>query len=322
MTLQVQKCIEVITHALPGEPASPVEAMEMVNQAGHWLVSIHPWEWLKGRTVDLDLRAQLSFTGASWTAATRTINSTGSFASYSFLSGDSIEVTAGTGVVVGNYEIESRTDDDNIVLATSILATDIADASVGGTIDNDQVSLPSDFDFQRIEAYAASNGLVNTMNMTSRQRLLDLRAANPSVSTLSFWTVTSWVLDSTTSGGAAPVQRLEFWPPVTSDRRALRIWYTAGWRNATMDSDIVGVPNFMELFFLECVKAVAKGHEKEMEGDMASRLERLLVSPWLLQLKLRDGMSVRDRGEMQNGSMETGRVHISHFDNERTVLNP
>jgi len=64
-----------------------------------------------------------------WTAATKILNKTAAFASYTWASGDQIYVSAGTGVTVGWYEIASRTDDDNIVLKDSIASSDQTDVS-------------------------------------------------------------------------------------------------------------------------------------------------------------------------------------------------
>lgn len=63
---------------------------------------------------------QISVTGATWHESTLTLEKTNAFASYTFVEGDKITVTAGTGADLGDYEIDSRTDDDNIVLKTSI----------------------------------------------------------------------------------------------------------------------------------------------------------------------------------------------------------
>lgn len=57
------------------------------------------------------------FTGATYTAASRTITSVGAFASYTFRSGDMIYITAGTGFTANRwYKIASRTSANAIVL--------------------------------------------------------------------------------------------------------------------------------------------------------------------------------------------------------------
>lgn len=63
---------------------------------------------------------QISVTGATWTEATKTITKTNAFSSYTFVEGDKITITGGTGATAGVYEIDSKTDASNIVLKTSI----------------------------------------------------------------------------------------------------------------------------------------------------------------------------------------------------------
>lgn len=67
--------------------------------------------------------AHLGFTGGSWTPASRTINTAAQFTNYFYRSGDKFIIVSGTGVYPGTYEIESKTDNSNIVLKTSAGAT-------------------------------------------------------------------------------------------------------------------------------------------------------------------------------------------------------
>ncbi len=323
MTITLGECLEVIEHRLPGKPRTPLEGAGLVNQAGRWLVSVHAWEWLKGRAIDLEARAKTTVTSANWTASSRTITDTGAFADYTFLAGDQLKITSGTGLLAGFHTIESRTDDDAIVLKDTIIATDIVDSSINGEMQNDQIALPTDFSFQKIEAYAASNGLVQTLSFTTRQNLLDLRTADPALSTLNHWATISYFLDDTAGNtGSQPIQRLEFYPPLSAADRFIRLFYVAGWKTlGASDSEIVPVPDFMEMFFLEACKAVALGHGKERESDMMDRQDKLLISRTFMELKQRDGTFQRDLGPIQGGAMEVFRTR-SHFDNESTVGNP
>lgn len=69
-----------------------------------------------GFVVSYSRRRLTGFTGASWTFATLTLTKTGAFAGWTFVTGDRIYITAGTGHTVGWYEIASRTSDDAVVL--------------------------------------------------------------------------------------------------------------------------------------------------------------------------------------------------------------
>lgn len=61
----------------------------------------------------------VALSAGTWTEATKTLTEAGAFTDYTFTAGDRILITGGTGVTVGEYEVSSRTDANNIVLATS-----------------------------------------------------------------------------------------------------------------------------------------------------------------------------------------------------------
>lgn len=64
----------------------------------------------------------LAVTGATWTAATRTLTKTGQFANVA--ANDWVNVTGGTGATAGYYQIESKTSSNTVILKTSVGATD------------------------------------------------------------------------------------------------------------------------------------------------------------------------------------------------------
>lgn len=61
----------------------------------------------------------VSFTGATWTEATRTITKLNAFASYAWKSGDMVTISAATNGTLADYTIASKTSDSEIVLASS-----------------------------------------------------------------------------------------------------------------------------------------------------------------------------------------------------------
>ena len=88
-------------------------------------------------------RTSVTVTGANWTNATKRLTETGAFARYVHRTGDTIELTAGTGVTTGEYTISAKIDDDTIELATDINGDngDITDDSVEGVVENDTVMM-------------------------------------------------------------------------------------------------------------------------------------------------------------------------------------
>lgn len=70
-----------------------------------------------------------NLSAASWNPDTKTLTKTGAFTSYTWNAWDQIYISGGTGVATGLYAIASRTDNDNIVLATSISAGSPSDVT-------------------------------------------------------------------------------------------------------------------------------------------------------------------------------------------------
>lgn len=64
-------------------------------------------------------QGKITLAGADWTEATRTLTEVGAFTGYSFTAGDTIDIISGTDVIVGSYQIQSRTSNDAVVLHTS-----------------------------------------------------------------------------------------------------------------------------------------------------------------------------------------------------------
>jgi len=89
----------------------------------------------------------------TWTAASKILGKTAAFASYTWASGDQIYVSGGTGVTAGWYEIQSKTDDDNIVLKDSLGDDDLTDVTTtligwddAVTVQSDVIRVDSDAD--------------------------------------------------------------------------------------------------------------------------------------------------------------------------------
>jgi hypothetical protein len=86
---------------------------------------------------------EIVVSGGTWTESTNTLNKTAAFASYTFAGGDMIYITGGTGAATGWYEIESKTDDDNIVLCRSIGSAADGQTDIGGEIGPFTVTVPA-----------------------------------------------------------------------------------------------------------------------------------------------------------------------------------
>lgn len=292
----------IAKHQLGAEPGSPTEVAELVNFAGQHLMSSRQWQWAEGRSIDLRPRAATVLDGATWTEATRTLTLTGAFVDYSWLSADTIDVTETANGVIGRYEVESRTSDDAIVLRTSIGAAADGDSDIVATLANDQVALAPDFDVRQIVAYAVSNGLIGTLDFISPQTMLDIRSSNPATTTVGFWALVRHVRDAV--NGGQPLPRIELAPHSSGSDQRLVLYYRSGWKAPATDDEVISIPDWLNLLFIEMFKAVLKGEEEPELGTIDERLAALRTGVLWFDAVARDAAMQTDYGRSVGGWME------------------
>lgn len=78
--------------------------------------------------------AVINATDFTWTQSTLTLTKTAAFTNYTFVAGDTIAISAGTGATIGTYTIASRTSNDAIVLTTSIGAGADGQSDIAGNM--------------------------------------------------------------------------------------------------------------------------------------------------------------------------------------------
>jgi len=309
-TLTVRQLAEIAVHEVGAQPGTPIEVRELANMAGEHLVAMHQWNWLLGREVRLRPRATIALAGATWTEATRTLALTGAFEDYDFLSADSIDIEEGTGATPGRYEVESRTSDDAIVLATSIGAAADGQTDIGGEMRNDQIALPSDFDLQAIVGYSMTNGLTGTLEMTTPQGMLDLRSWPGLATVTSFWGLVSYVRSS---AGGVPLQRLELWPSTSSTEEELVLFYRGGWIAPASDTDALAIPNWLNALYIEVFKAFVMGSEEPEGGTVDQRVTALRGGALYADAIRRDAQVMADLGPLANTWVEGPPQQVSRF---------
>lgn len=291
----------IAVHQLGAQPGSPTELAELANFAGQHLMSSWQWQWAEGRSIEIRPRASTVLQGATWTEATRTLTLIGAFVDYSFLSADTIDVTDGTGATTGRYEVESRTDDDSIVLRTSIGPAADGQTDIEATLANDQVALAPDFDVRQITAYAVSNGLIGTMEFVTSQTMLDVRSSNPATTTVGFWALLRHVRGV---NGGQPVPRLELAPHAAGSDQRLVLFYRGGWKAPATDDEVISIPDWLNLLYIEMFKAVLKGEEKPELGSIDDRLAALRQGVIWYDAIRRDSQMQTDYGRSVGGWME------------------
>lgn len=106
----------------------------------NYVYNKEPWNFRK-REATLIITALAQPTGATWTNSTRTLTQTGAFTSVpstANLAGKTarLRIISGAGVVLGEYQIASKTSDDAIMLAQDIATTpgNLATGDIAGSI--------------------------------------------------------------------------------------------------------------------------------------------------------------------------------------------
>jgi len=313
MVLRNSDLLRHIRHVLGGDLAPELTPMDIVKEGADLLSGMHTWRFLGSRQTRLDLRGIVVVTNATYTHATRTVTLTGAFAGWDFLTGDRLEVTAGTGVVIAannfgsTFEIASRTDDDNIVLLGDGLgAAADGSADIVGRIPNDSVALPSDF-LQAI-TISATNSVINGMKWTTAADLLRKRTSQVDVSSSwNYYGFVNW--DVTADGGAFPL--LDIWPtPQDNDVEAFSLFYRR--RIVVADEETAAVPipadrPLVNSVLIRLCRMIALGYEEGEEAGKPSiddLLDRFMEGRLWHSAKKQDGLIQPTMGPLKGGAVQ------------------
>ena len=353
MPITLRKCKAHIDHALGGSLPPALSYDDIVNQAGEYLTTLHPWKWLENNEAKLNLRANVTATllnFATGTDGTDTLTpSSGTpFSGYQKVTGDLVEITAGTNVNLGFYSVESTSGSSLKVTAQPLLNnTSETISTTGGALSNNdiactihtnRVSLPKDF--RELIAINATSGLMKGVQLTSYADLLEKKAVQFTSSGF-YWAAVCHARDqvgtNTSANGAntsEPVTpSLEIWPtPAANETGALTIYYRSGWphdlftpadqQNVTApDSMTVRIPRYLESFFIELVRTFAKGYMESEVAGLSQRLAFLNNSPLFLSAVDRDGSVQGDLGPITNGAAQRG-YGGNPFSNYNSVAGP
>lgn len=302
MTLTLQTIEAHIRNALGGDSSVEGNGRSIANQAGHYLASMHDWRSME-RLGRLSLRASITIDNGTWTESTLALTKTAAFTSYTWVQGDEVEITAGTGATVGFYKIRSRASANAIVLETSIGAAADAQVDIDGSMVLDSVALP--IDFRQLIGKPKASSSTRFMEMVTPEELIELRAGDSG----GFDSYYSGAIIWTTSVAAnygRPIPRLEIWPaPGSNTSSAFRIHYRADWVDISDDADTVPLPALfgMEFLYLQVVRAVALGYEEFDTASMQARLAEVRGGPDFAAAVRSDAMIQTNFGEMRGGAV-------------------
>ncbi len=306
MAISVIHALENMRHTLGGgEISVELDKRGILNQAGEYLINMHPWRWSVGRSALMDLRGFVTGLTATWTEATLTLTSTGSFADYTLVPGDQLEINAGTGVTTGFYTIVTNPDDDTITADASISSANVnlATGDIDFKVHTDSTALPDDF--RDILSISATDSLLYGVRLTSLEQILQNRTSQIEVTT-------SWNYQGAVAyAGTPPTPILEIWPSPTANQPGVfTIFYRSGWTRLAGDSVNVRIPEFLDSLYLRLVRLFARGYEREDAFPIEEALFRLRSSPEFLDAARRDGMTQPYYGRLRGGGSAT---HSRHF---------
>lgn len=300
MTLRVDNCLARagFSLGLGDQWPSEVSGLDVVNEVGEWLYGQHSWKFLEGREGYLNLRGSITFTGAS--SSTVTLTSTGSWADYTFLDGDKVQLTSGSGVTLGFYDVASRTDDDDIVLKTSPGTTG---TSLAGTLSLPTIALPSDFqEMQAGHAINAESNQISIMVPVTSSEVGRLRSSLSSSGA-------TWPYHYYISHNSLGVPIIEIYPAATTNsNNYFRILYRAKWTPLENDTDeIERLPAWLEGLFMLCVTEWTRGLLEEDSAPVDVRMGRIRASTLFHAATQQDGRIQRSYGHLRGGAVSQSR---------------
>lgn len=283
MALTLENLKKYIVHAITGGPSAALpgddeEARKqlVVNIAGRYLYNARQWNFRNRPNRKLHFAGPISVTGATFTHSTRTLTSTGAFANYTHSYGDRANVTGGTGATTGEYEIESKISDNEIVLSESIGSDADGQTDIDLTISFPYVNMPDDFG-QLLTC--RRDGLTTDFALVDYQALAEMRDHDLPAPFLTYGALFQPAQSAQTS--ALSQWRMEIYPtPTAAVRNALTLTYRAKWRELTDDTHYAAVPDFCEPLLIEFIRAVAEGFDNrhaEQDGLLpaASMMDRI-----------------------------------------------
>ena len=295
MVLLVKSLLDHMRDTLGGGEFPPnLDQVNVLNQAGEHLHSMHPWRWAQGRSSLLNLRGTVTGSNATWTTATNTLTLASAFTDYTFVDGDEIEITDGSGTE-GFYEVASRTSANAIVLASSLSASNQTD--IDFTLQPYSIDLPDDLrDIISIQGTDSLRRItLTTLDEVSRAR----ESSGPN--TFGWYGAVSYV-------GSPPSPILEIGPGSTSNETgALRLFYRARWLTLRTDSTTIDVPEFMEALLVQVARAFARGYVREDQGSLSARLEEIHAGPIFRTAKNSDGNVQPFYGKLEGGGPDIWR---------------
>lgn len=291
-----------------------VEPALVVNQAGRFLVGMHPWKWRERPQLPLNAIAPITITDGTWTEASKTLTKTGAFTNYTYRNAELITISDGTNATTGTYVVAGKTNANAITLTSSIGSTADGETDIDGEINFPYYVMPDDFGSQggggQIVDLVHKNALVQYTVVDTPSYIRYLRNADIN-SSLHIWYAITFPgqLDY---DSAMPVPLLECYPtPAAVDVGQVHLSYRAGWTelsNQPGDTRTANVPGFMEHLLVRMVKAFAQ----EGGSDDGDRIAEVIDSREMKKVMEMDAGHQANFGMSEGGILQSPR-HLSDF---------
>lgn len=342
--LTVAKAKAYLQYFVGGQMPPTFDLQSLMNEAGEFFASMHPWKWLTDHEIHLTLRGSVSVTGGAMDSTDAggdqryVLTASNAFDSYLRAEGDSFEVTGGTNVVKGFYRIAGISSNDHLILEDDP-STGIGNGSdITGTIHTTSIHLPRDL--RELIAIHPTSGTSKTIQLTTYEELLEKRASNLA-GFGGYWAAVTHSMDFASDGlpgasstpvsvsphtdtvqatGPGPKARLEITPqPAANEKDAYMLYYRAGWTHLDHDDDKLRMPSYCESLYLEILKSFALS--RFGDADISSMLSNVMAGPLFLTAMDRDGSIQPHYGPIRNGAAQHV-VYTSGFENYDSVAAP
>lgn len=310
-TITAQQMLDEIDYYQDDSEKGVYSGMRVINDAGSQMFSAYRWDFLKVRAARLRARASITFSGATWTEATKTLSLVSAtpepLASYQFESGDTVRIDTSdpTGVVEDSYEIVSTNNTTNLVLKTSISDSATDEASVSGKIDLDFLTLPDDF--FGLVAEEPVRSVTSSLTPTTLQHLLALRTNPVQVSESYFYGA---ITRRRVGDRYRPI--MEIWPGFTGNEAGkFTIFYRQGWTRLLNGNDAIVLPSHgpFEMLFAQYARAIARLYEEGEDSNRRwnDRLREIEKGRVWRACVLADRASQPRSGAMHGGAVQSRR---------------
>lgn len=298
MAITAARLIEHAEHRIGTSSVSgPFAMIDLVNQAGEWLFTAHPWRFLARPPTHLTLRGPIPVNAASWTEATRTISVPGPtdpFAGYTLLPGDQFQIISGSVLEPGYSDILSVTP--NTVTLRDDMGAD--DPAIVGAITPGAIILPPDI--QAFEGTPCGVLGGRWLIPVTPQGLIDARAHGVSAGGGVYYCSIFWG-PSIVSQNGPPTPRLTLYPdPGADEFGVITLYYRSGWSTLVDDEDATNCPQWFDPLLIQAVRAYSEGIQKD---NMEQTLLAVQASVMFDAAKRRDGAFQRRSGPIRGSKV-------------------